>query len=489
MKVIDIIQENRSPLLLLSVVLWEFFSYFGMRALLILYLTQKIGFSDQRAYALYGAFTSLIFLTPIIGGWLADNVLGFKRAMGIGFALMIGGLLVLSINSSYSLYAGLSLLICGAGFFKTNAICLIGNYYQDQPEKKQVVYSLYYVIANIGATLGPILCAVVSEKLNYSAAFLLAATGMAIGLTTLLLLKQNVNKVDGRSSNKISSKQKTSLGLGILIAIGFVSVVLKDNIAGYLLSAVSIAALLYMTKVFKLASRIQKRGLLWGLLLTLFGTVFWIYDMQGSSSISLFISRNVDRLGIPTAMFQSINPIAILLFGAVIALIWKKLANRQPSYIFKVIIGFTLLTIGFVCISLSAKAATATGSTSLWTTVSGLIIIGIAELFIDPVILTQLNNATPKNSLGVVTGLYYVFVGAIANFIAGKVAGLTAIPSNITSTIQIANIYSSTYFKLSLIGGFLLLVLLAIWAIRYLGRNANTAKNTFSTFNKNLSQS
>ena len=177
----------RGPGIIISTVMWEFFSVYGLRALLIFYLTQKLGFSDEKSFQIYASYITLIWLSPLIGSWIAENYLGFRNSVYLGCILIILGHIVISLPEKSSLYAGFALLIAGIGFFKTNAICLISTYYQKEPEKLSSSMILYYVGANIGATLGPIVCGYLQAYYGYQTAFAFAAFGMTFGLLILFL--------------------------------------------------------------------------------------------------------------------------------------------------------------------------------------------------------------------------------------------------------------------------------------------------------------
>lgn len=281
----------------LAAVLWEFFSYYGVRALLILYLTQKLVFSDDHAYALYGSFTALIYVSPIIGGWFADRFIGYKRATYIGCSLIILGHLCLKLSAPMSLFFGLALLVWGIGFFKSNAICLIGDCYGDDPKEKASGFALYYVAGNIGGTIGPILTALAMKYYGYSSAFSIAAFGMSLGILMLWLGR---NKLKGIGEVVDAKAAKSSFNLVTLLSIGLAVLVfaylLKMTAALYVLIAISLVAIYMTFQIVRHTDHDTMKRLLLILILSLFATLFWVFDQQGGSSINLFISRNINMM-------------------------------------------------------------------------------------------------------------------------------------------------------------------------------------------------
>jgi proton-dependent oligopeptide transporter, POT family len=449
----------RGPGLLISTVMWESFSIFGLRALLILYLTQVLAFSDAKAFEIYAGFISLVWVSPVVGGWIADQYLGFKYSVYIGASLIILGHIVLGLTSSNSLYIGLSLLICGMGFFKTNAICMVGSYYPDQPEKTSAMMTLYYIGMNVGSTLGPIVCAYLQKYFGYRYAFSAAAVGMSIGLVILAL---NRKRFAGFANPVISTAECCKKGL--LAVLPFVcliiclSLILKYNAASYLLIVCFLVFAYIVWKKLKYLSTTRKKNLLFLLLLTLVATFFWLLDQQGGSSISLFILRNVNRAGIPTAAFQAINPLVVIVVGLMCSFFLPQRGNNVESNkmglvnkvnllsLFNIMLGLGLLTLGYALIAFSAAMSAKGGLVSFYWPAIGMSLMGAAEIFIDPVILSLISIESPKELLGLLTAIYYLFVGALANFLSGKVAMLSAIPVAIAKNNDI-RLSGQVYFK------------------------------------------
>lgn len=454
------IKQPKGLFHIIAIQMWEFFSYYGMRSLLILFLTEKLLMTDNHAYALYGAYTSLVYVTPIIGGYLADKYLGNYWSVILGSLLMIAGHFVLSIPSGdhSTLYLALSLIICGYGFFKTNSSCLLGELYQtkEQERGREAGFSVSYIGGNIGSMIAPILCGFTAMKWGWHVGFSLAGIGMLVGLGVFITGRKYFMHV---SQPNLPALQKKSLGLPhwiLLIVVitaatmGLV-LVLKNLWAGYILAIISFFSIIHIINLYCKSDAEDRQKLNSIMYFMLFGTVFWAFDQQGGSSISLFIERNINTnvggFTIPTAFFQSINPVAVIVGGAAVAWLWKVLDAKSISVrtLTKLNIGLLLLSAGFSLITLSSKLAMASGETTFVWLMMGLLCIGVAELFIDPVALAAITRLNPQGATGTLAGIYMLAGGSVANYLAADIAQLTSIKEN-THTDALDLIVSATQY-------------------------------------------
>ena len=452
---------NKQPTALwyaIAVYMWEYFSFYGMRALLVLYLSNKLLFTDNHAYALYGAYTSLVYVTPIIGGIIADRFLGYYWSSLLGAATMVCGHIVLG-TSGYGLYVGLSLIICGYGLFKTNVNCLLGTSYNRHDSRRDSGFALMYVGGNIGGFLAPILCAWAAQEFGWHYGFLIAAIGMAIGLTIFILGRKHFT--NGNNPNWSTLKHKGFFSfkvfpiilIGIALSALFFTLALYYLFAGIILSACVVVTLLFLFKLFVKIDKEEKKSLFAICIFMIFGLIFWVFDQQGGSSISLFIERNITREFfswiIPAASYQSINPFAILIGGIFVSILWKMLARLGINIraLLKITFGIILLSVGFFLIAQGARIASISdGHASMIWIVLGLLIMGIAELFVDPVALAEITRLNPAGQVGFLAGVYMLLTGAIANYFAAKVASLTSITTIRTSSDFLIN-SAKQYYK------------------------------------------
>ena len=426
---------NRSIWTMLFMVMWEFFCYFGVRALLVLYLTQKLGFSDNHAYATYGGFLALVFLTPTIGGWIADRWLRYDICVPFGALLLILGGFILMRPGINALYVGIASICWGAGFFKTNAISLLGNLNKQLDNPNTRVYTLYYISGNLGAAIAPIICAAMAKYFGWQIGFMTAGIGMSIGLIVYLLQLPQLRQMNP-DLRKISTTKIISLIAFSIIAIASTAAVLIYQVTGIVLTITILLILPRLIHILVHRSGTSKRAMINIVIMTLFATLFWVFDQQNGSSISLFILREVNHsmrvfhhtINIPVPTFQALNPLSILLAGALIVFFICNRRKRQ-QYLNLMCLGFLLLCSGFLAIYLSTLTPI-NCAVSTWPVILSLSLVGMAELFIDPVVLAAINRDAPDHTTSFLTGVYYLFVGAIANYGSGWVARWSSVPAH-----------------------------------------------------------
>lgn len=354
--------QPRAIYYIVAIQIWEYFSFYGMRALLILYLTHQLGFDDNHAISLFSAYASLVYVTPILGGWLADRLLGNRTAVIAGALLMTLGHVVLGIdtNSTFSLYLALAIIICGYGLFKSNISCLLGELYDENDHRRDGGFSLLYAAGNIGSIAAPIACGLAAQWYGWHVGFALAGGGMFIGL--LIFLSGHRHFQSTRSMDKSAHSREICLtGMELvsgdaLFSPSIFTLLLENDWSGYLLAIVClIAAQIIARMMIKFP---EHRRALWQIvLLMLVGTLFWVLAQQGGSTISLFIDRFVNRqafnIEVPTALFQSVNAIAVMLAGVVLA----AGVARKPRQ-------FSIARLAEVCFWLTADG--------LWLYVAGI---------------------------------------------------------------------------------------------------------------------
>lgn len=322
--------QPRAIYYIVAIQIWEYFSFYGMRALLILYLTHQLGFDDSHAISLFSAYASLVYVTPILGGWLADRLLGNRTAVIAGALLMTLGHVVLGVESdaTWSLYLALAIIICGYGLFKSNISCLLGELYAVDDHRRDGGFSLLYAAGNVGSIAAPIACGLAAQWYGWHIGFALAGIGMLIGLLIFLSGHRHFSHtrgVDRQALCAVKFVLPTWGWLVVMLCVApvFFTLLLENNWSGYLLAIVCVFAAQMVARI--MVNSPQHRRALWQIvLLMLTGTLFWVLAQQGGSSISLFIDRFVNRrlftIEVPTALFQSVNAVAVMAAG--VALAW-----------------------------------------------------------------------------------------------------------------------------------------------------------------------
>jgi len=357
------------PLLMLFFAeMWERFSFYGMRALLILYLTKSL-FEDLQdpikkatAYGIYAAYGALVYTTPFLGGLIADRYLGYKKSVILGAVLMAIGHLVMAIESEFWLYIALSFLIIGNGFFKPNISSIVGRLYKDDDKRKDAGFTIFYMGINLGAFLAPVACGYIGETYDWFWGFSLAGIGMILGL---IVFWRNIHLLEGKGDvpNKERLFSKVFLGLNrekIIYILSFISVLLfaflvkNYELMGYILVPFSIAVFVVIIVIAFMNDRQTRDRLFVILYLLLFTMLFWAFFEQAGSSITLYTSENVLRsifgFELKASIFQAANPFFIMIFAIPLSFLWLYLGKRkaEPNVPIKFALGLFLLGVGFV---------------------------------------------------------------------------------------------------------------------------------------------
>ena len=455
--------------------MWESFSYYGMKALLVLYLTQSLSLSDHKAFVILGGYGAIVYITPMIGAVLSRYLLGCRVAVVIGCVLMTLGHLCLAWTGTAPVFYALATIALGAGFAKPNMVNLVGQLYSDHPQQKESGFTLYYVGSNVGAILAPLLCGYASIRYGFHCAFAIAGIGMLFGLLVFVAGRRFViDAVSVRGRLESDGKQVMSLyavlGCGIMIAVPLAAYLIQSHFYVVLLDLVSILFALYLTYLVVTRWADDGRQLLQFMLLLLFGTIFWGFDQQAASSITLFTDRFVDHaLGswiIPTATFQSINPAVILIFGPVLAGLWTVLSRRRNamSFLVKFAVALALAAVSFFILEYAASLAMHGKMPSCLWVIAAYWVISIGELCCEPIGLAAANALSPIQFIGLMITAWYLYTGAYSNYIASLFASLSSVVHHherLTMAIR-ASLYHHLFLEISLIAAASAMVLLLV---------------------------
>jgi len=414
--------------------MWERFSYYGMRAILILYLTKAyiqggLAIDPTQASLLYGYFTGLVYFTPLIGGWLADKFIGQRNAITIGgIVMMLGQFTLFAVNTHAGMYAGLFLLIIGNGFFKPNISTLVGGLYPQGDDRRDSAFSIFYMGINIGALIAPLIIGLLTDKLfaskdaagnivayGYRYGFLAAGIGMLIGQ---ILFNTFAKKYLGNLGLKPGHKSLDTL---------------KDTVAleepnPSVLEGVKVPA--QSTEVVDKKVETQRIAVIF--IFFAFAIFFFAGFEQAGSSISLYTDKFIDRhffgYEIPTSFFQSVNPIFIVVLAPIFAAFWSSKAGRKLSTPLKIGIGLVLLGAGFWFMLGAVAQRKAHGDINdiankanlMWLVMTYLIHT-IGELCLSPVGLSVVTKLSPPRLASILMAVW-LLASSIANFIGGFLA-------------------------------------------------------------------
>ncbi|MBQ7527218.1 MAG: peptide MFS transporter [Bacteroidaceae bacterium] len=453
----------------------ERFSYYGMRALLSLYIICAL-FDKDTASQIYGSFTGLVYLTPLLGGYIADRYWGNSRSiitggflMAIGHFLLFlsalfvnqsllsqGGVIDASVNNDTSkilLFAGLAFLVFGNGFFKPAISTMVGDLYEPNDQRKDSAFTIYYMGINLGALIAPLICGIFegdwSHPNRFMWAFLIASIVMVLSVAMFMYKKKACEREDGRSTtenlhpvheaseHEITNKEKnisvTKTGLSIVGS--FLLVVLFASEATSFNDYIS--AIVYAVSIVIPILIITDRNLSWKeksrigviYITVAFSIAFWAAYEQAGISLTFLAKEHVDcnlfGWTMPSSWFQSVNPVCVVAFAPVLVLFWGKLAKRglEPSSVTKQAIGLILLSLGYIVIMFGADDMEASTRISMFWLIALYAIHSLGELALSPIGMSMVNKLSPARFSGLLMGVWFLS-SAAANILAGELSTL-----------------------------------------------------------------
>ena len=415
--------------------LWERFSFYGMRALLILYMTKHLLYSDEDSFGIYAAYGSLVYVTPFIGGILADKFIGYRKSVILGGILMALGHFILAIENELCFFGALGLIIVGNGFFKPNISSLVGTLYPKGSEKIESGFTIFYMGINVGSMAAPLLCGWIGASFGWHYGFGLAGVGMLIGLVTFSGgLKKNVLGNSGLVPDKaLYNKKVGGLNKGQLIVLlsliaapCFAMVVKFHHFEHYLVWVVSFVIIGALIAIMASVSKMERQRLFVVVYFTVLMSLFWTIFEQAGSSLTLFADRNVDLIGMNAAQTNSINGAFVILMAIPFALIWPILTRigKNPNSPIKFGTGLILLGLGFLIFALSANGVNEMAKTPMVYLVLGYMVLTAGEMFLSPIGLSKVTELTPIKYLAFAMGIWFS-ANFYGHFFAGQIAKLT----------------------------------------------------------------
>jgi POT family proton-dependent oligopeptide transporter len=427
--------------------MWERFSYYGMRAILVLYLVNALKWDTAHAANLYGTYTMLAFLTPVIGGYLADRIIGTRRSLVIGSLVISLGHFTLAFPGMTAFYTGLALIIIGTGFFKSNESTMVGQIYREGDARRDSGFTIFYVGINTGAFLGPLVCGGLAQspRFGWHWGFAAAGVGMILGLMGYLWGRERYlpgigvspsrqERADTRAAAALVSEADSNPalhgGLGVVVGAAVGWFLASGSYIGVLMGAVIGAAL----GITLLGSQGEERKRVIALFIVVFFVIFfWAAYEQAGSSMNLFADKNTDLHAgsflIPSSWFQSVNPAAILIFAPVFAGLWTSLGRkgREPSTALKMVMGLVLLATGFLFMVIGGSRADTGVLVSPFWLVAAYTFHTLGELCLSPVGLSYVTKVAPVRFASLLMGVWFL-ANAVANKLAGSLAAFTPTP-------------------------------------------------------------
>jgi proton-dependent oligopeptide transporter, POT family len=427
--------------------MWERFSYYGMRALLVLFMVDAVrsggmGIDDKTATAIYGLYTAAVYLMSLPGGWLADRILGAQRAVWIGGVIIALGHFTLAIPWTQTFYLGLVLVVIGSGTLKPNMSTLVAELYPEGGARRDAGFTIFYMGVNIGAMIGPIVCGWLAKEKGWHYGFGAAGVGMVLGLIQFKLSRRLLGNagIERGNTNPLHVVERVGLviailGTVLLVTLGMAGVVKFNPIAlaksmAYVIVAIAVLYFAYVFLFFGL-NKVEKERVSLIVVLFLASALFWAGFEQAGSSFNLFAARYTLRhfdwfnnYEVPAAWFQALGPIFIIAFAPAFAWLWVLLARRNlnPSIPVKFAFGLLLLAVGFFVMA-GAAAVVASGKQA-WPTwlITTYLVHTFGELCLSPVGLSSVTKLAPRRLVGQMMGTWFLAT-SFGNLLAGLLAG------------------------------------------------------------------
>lgn len=433
----EVVGHPKGLFLLFMAEMWERFSYYGMRALLIFYLIQHWMFAEEKAYVIYGAYTALVYIAPVVGGYLADQFIGQRKAVLFGAILLTFGHFFMAFEGSGGqsdpminvFWLALALIIVGSGFLKANISVIVGQLYPRTDVRRDPAYTIFYMGINVGAATASIICGFLGQTYGWEYGFGLAGVGMLIGLVFFIVGKPLLlGKGEPKDPARIAGGKEWGIyGAGLaMVALCWLAIQYQD-LVGAVLGIFGGALVLYVlwTAVAKLPADERDR-IFAAMFLILVSIVFWALFEQAGSSLNVFTDRHVDTQGVNASMFQSINAIYIVLLAPFFAMLWQGLARRnmEPSTPMKFGLAVIQVGLGFLVLVWGSESV----GINIPTPVIFIFLIYLlhttGELCLSPVGLSAMNRLSPGHMASLIMGTWF-FASATGNFAAGLIAAAT----------------------------------------------------------------
>ncbi|MEM7359790.1 MAG: peptide MFS transporter [Pseudomonadota bacterium] len=426
--------------------MWERMSYYGMRALLVLFMTATLQeggleITTASAVAIYGLYTASVYFMGLPGGWIADRLIGGQKAIWYGGIIIMCGHIVLAIPSEDTFFIGLILVVLGTGLLKPNISALVGQLYSLEDQRRDAGYAIYYMGINIGSLIGYTVCGYLASEVGWHWAFGAAAVGMALGLVQYRL---TLNNLEGKCAEPqavmSASGNRNSWGAiaaFIVVLVAITGLTMSGSIvidpvatARYTAIAFTLMFALYFGAIFFFGNlnTVEKKGMGALLLVCIASACFWSGFEQAGSTLNLFARDYTDRMvggfEVPPAWFQNTNPFFIIVLTPFFAALWINLGKRMvsPSYGIKCAVGLIIMACGFIVMFYAAQIAASGLKAAPYWLIMTYFLHTVGELCLSPIALSAVSKLSPARFAGQMMGVF-VLTYSIGNIIAGLLAG------------------------------------------------------------------
>lgn len=430
--------------------MWERFGFYVAQGLLVLYMSKYYGFSDDVSYSISGIFAGLVYISPFIGGSLADKLLGFKTAILWGGLFLVLGYALLSLSSNHAMfYPALATIVIGNGLLKPNISSLLGAQYTENDPRRDAGFTFFYIGINIGATLSG-LSGYIKNAFGWHTTFAVASFGMIIGLMTFLI---GMKYCRDKRSCTLDNAGIVKFFIGCLIAIAAISLLIQTSaVANWLLPTAGIILLAFLIVLIAKQTPAYRNRMIVLTILILSSIVFWMLFLQLFNSANLYIDRLVEKslfgIQLTTTVFYASEGVFIILLGPLFAWLWQTLATHRlnPSPIAKFIFGIFSTGLGFLILSISTQYPAPTEMINPLWIFSAYFVITIGELCLSPIGLSAVTELAPPHLVGMMMGIWFVATG-FGGIFAGWIAKLASVPEATAAVNEKLAIYHNAFIQ------------------------------------------
>lgn len=468
-------QQPKGLYLLFFTELWERFGFYTIQTILILYMSHALHYSDDKANLMYAALNAMLYLTPAIGGYIADKYIGFQRAIIIGGILLTLGYGLASLPGERIFFFAMSLLIVANGFFKPNVSSIVGDLYTNNDPRREGGFTLFYMGINVGALIPPLIAGAIVLKYGWHAGFALAAAGMLLGLLTFIFgrkLLENCGKMPDNSifKSKVLSKKifaNAILLAGTLFSVYLIGFVFKFPDQTDFLTQIAMLVMVVVLLYFTLKEPKENRNKMFVcVVLIIISVGFWAIYNQTFTSLMFFADRNMTKtflgVSITPEMTQFFNPFFIIVLSPLLSQLWIKLSRYKlnPATPFKFAYSILFLTLGFLFLWAGTLLFSHQGQVSAGWLAGSYFLQTIGELLLSPIGLAMITVLVPKRLTGMMMGVWF-FSQAEAFAMGGYLANIADVPKHLAAVDSLP-VYSHAFFVYAMISAALTIISLSL---------------------------
>jgi len=438
---------------------WERFGFYGMQAILVLYMIKHFNLTDAQSFNTYSAFTALLYALMSVGGYIGDNILGTKRTMVLGACALTIGYFLLSLGSDKLFYYALGVIVVGNGLFKANPSSLLSKCYDANDHRIDGAFTLYYMAINIGSFFSMLFVPVIAQKYGWGIGFRACSVGLIIAIINYFICYswvKNIGSPAGLKPMKRMSLVYVIIG-GLLIVMLSGWILQRLTVAHWLLLGIGCAVIVnFLYEIVKSTDPSERSKMIVAFVLILQAIVWWVMYQQMPTSLNFFAINNVEHsifgFMVNPLSFQALNPFWILFASPILASIYNHFAKdgRDLSMPSKFAVGMLLSSLGFLVLVLSQHFANAQGIVSSWWIVASYFFQSVGELLVSALGLAMVARLVPQRLMGFIMGAWFMTTAA-AMVIGGFIASWTSVPANMDLPIQTLPVYTHVFMQIGLV--------------------------------------